>query len=79
VSTSAWLIQAEPAAFLRAYTAGSAWINHADVDTGSLVVGKLADLAVLDDDPLAVPADRIGDISVTATFVGGQQVFGDES
>jgi predicted amidohydrolase YtcJ len=68
-----------PADFLRAYTAGSAWINHADADTGSLEPGKLADLAVLDDDPLAVPADRIGNIAVTATFVGGRQVYGDES
>jgi predicted amidohydrolase YtcJ len=66
----------DAAAFLRAYTAGSAWINHAEVDTGSLEVGKLADLAVLDADPLSVPADRIADISVTATFVGGRQVFG---
>ena len=64
------------AAFLHAYTAGSAWINHAEADTGSLEPGKLADLAVLDADPLAVPSDSIGDISVTATFVGGQQVFG---
>jgi predicted amidohydrolase YtcJ len=66
----------EPAAFLHAYTAGSAWINGAEADTGSLEVGRLADLAVLDGDPLAVPADRIGDIRVTATFVGGQQVHG---
>lgn len=65
----------QAAAFLRAYTAGSAWINHAEADTGSLEPGKLADLAVLDADPLAVPPDRIGDISVTATFVGGEQVF----
>jgi predicted amidohydrolase YtcJ len=39
-------------------------------------VGKLADLAVLDADPLSVPADEIADISVTATFVEGRQVFG---
>ena len=32
-------------------------------------------LAVLDADPLAVPADRIGAIRVTDTFVGGRQVF----
>jgi predicted amidohydrolase YtcJ len=64
-------------AFLRAYTAGSAWINSAEHDTGSLEAGRLADLAVLDGDPLAVPPDRIGDISVTATFVGGDQVHGD--
>jgi predicted amidohydrolase YtcJ len=66
----------EPAAFLHAYTAGSAWINRAEADTGSLEVGRLADLAVLDADPLAVPADRIGGVSVTATFVGGEQVSG---
>src|SRR3712207_4416153 len=64
----------DPAAFLTAYTAGSAWINAAEADTGSLEVGTLADLAVLDADPLAVPPDRIGDISVTATFVGGRQI-----
>jgi predicted amidohydrolase YtcJ len=69
----------EPAAFLHAYTAGSAWINGADADTGSLEVGTLADLAVLDADPLAVPPDRIGDIAVTATFVGGVQVSGGDS
>ncbi len=66
----------EPAAFLAAYTAGSAWINGADADTGSLEVGALADLAVLDADPLVVPPHRIGDLAVTATFVGGQPVSG---
>ena len=66
----------QPAVFLAAYTAGSAWINHAENDTGSLEPGKLADLAVLDDDPLDVPPDRIGGIRVTDTFVGGRQVFG---
>jgi predicted amidohydrolase YtcJ len=30
---------------------------------------------VLDADPLAVPADRIGTIAVTATHVGGHEVF----
>ena len=65
-----------PAAFLHAYTAGSAWINSAEADTGSLEPGRLADLVVLDADPLAVPADRIGDIAATATFVGGRQVSG---
>jgi hypothetical protein len=65
----------DPAAFLDAYTAGSAWINHAEKETGSLAVGKLADVALLDADPLTVQRERIGDIGVTATFVGGEQVF----
>jgi predicted amidohydrolase YtcJ len=66
----------DPAVFLAACTAGSAWINGAEAGTGSLEAGKLADLAVLDADPLAVPPDRIGDTRVTATFVGGAQVSG---
>ena len=35
---------------LAAYTAGSAYVNHLDEDTGTLEVGKFADLAVLDRD-----------------------------
>ncbi len=64
-----------PTAFLHAYTAGSAWVNHAEAETGGLAPGQLADLAVLDADPLAVPVQRIGDIAVSATYVGGRQVF----
>jgi predicted amidohydrolase YtcJ len=61
--------------FLAAYTAGSAWVNGAEADTGTLEVGRYADLAVLDADPLAVPADRLGTIAVTATWVEGHEVF----
>ena len=64
-----------PATFLRAYTAGSAWVNHAEADTGGLAPGQLADLALLDGDPLAVPVERIGDIAVSATYIGGREVF----
>ncbi|WP_232668708.1 amidohydrolase [Pseudonocardia sp. TRM90224] len=61
--------------FLDAYTAGSAWINHAEHETGRLDVGMLADFAVLDGDPLTVAPDRIGDTRVTATYVSGRAVF----
>ena len=43
---------------LTAYTAGSAWVNHLDGDTGTIEVGKYADLAVLDRDPFAGPPTR---------------------
>ncbi len=43
---------------LTAYTAGSAWVNHLDGDTGTIEVGKYADLAVLDRDPFAGPRGR---------------------
>ncbi len=59
---------------ITAYTAGSAFVNHRD-DTGTIEVGKFADLAVLDRDPFAHPADEIGDTRTLQTFVGGQRVY----
>ena len=46
---------------LRLYTEGSAWFAHDDMRRGALEAGRLADLAVLNADYLAVPAERIGD------------------
>ena len=60
---------------LTAYTAGSAWVNHLDETTGAIEVGKLADLAVLDRDPFAGPADQIGATRTLQTFVEGRRVY----
>ncbi|MBW9095698.1 amidohydrolase family protein [Microbacterium jejuense] len=60
---------------LTAYTAGSAWVNHLDDVTGTVEVGKYADLAVLDRDPFAGPADQIGATRVLQTFVEGERVY----
>lgn len=60
---------------LAAYTAGSAWVNHLDRDTGTIRVGAFADLAVLDRDPFAHPADEIGATRVLQTYVEGERVF----
>lgn len=59
---------------LAAYTAGSAWVNHLG-DTGSIVVGNLADLVVLDRDPSAGPPEEIASTKVTATYVEGSAVY----
>ncbi|WP_405905101.1 amidohydrolase [Streptomyces sp. NBC_00828] len=61
-------------AALTAYTAGSAYANHLD-GTGSVRVGALADLAVLDRDPFAGPAEEIGGTKVALTYVGGERVY----
>jgi predicted amidohydrolase YtcJ len=72
---------------IRAYTAGSAWVNHLEADTGTIAVGKLADLTVLDRD-LFTAADEvggdgralaglIGDARALATWVGGAPVHED--
>jgi predicted amidohydrolase YtcJ len=60
-----------------AFTLGSAWVNHLDTDTGSIAVGKQADLAVVDRDLFAADAGPIGDGRVLGTFIGGAAVFED--
>ncbi|MGH8869247.1 MAG: amidohydrolase [Actinomycetes bacterium] len=59
---------------LGAYTSGSAWVNHED-EGGVVREGARADLAVLDRDVLALPADEIASTSVDLTLVGGRPVF----
>jgi predicted amidohydrolase YtcJ len=60
---------------LRSYTLGSAWLAFDDDDRGSLEVGKLADLAVLDAPYLNVPARRISEIRSLLTLRGGEAVY----
>ncbi|MGR3934143.1 amidohydrolase [Streptomyces sp. BRA346] len=60
-------------AAIAAYTAGSAYVNHAD-DTGAIAPGQLADLVVLDRDPFDGPREEIADCRVLQTFVGGERV-----
>jgi predicted amidohydrolase YtcJ len=60
---------------LRIYTQGSAWFAHDDERRGSLAIGKLADLAVLTKDYLAVPIEEIGGIASLLTMVGGRVVY----
>ncbi|MFD5405226.1 amidohydrolase [Streptomyces griseorubiginosus] len=59
---------------LAAYTAGSAHVNHLDDITGSITVGKSADLVVLDRDPFAAPSEEIAATGVLETFVEGRRV-----
>ena len=59
---------------LAAYTLGSAWFAHAERERGSLSVGKLADFAVLSEDYLSVPVERIGALRSLMTVVGGRVV-----
>jgi predicted amidohydrolase YtcJ len=59
---------------LAAFTAGSAWVNFLDEETGTIEPGKLADLVVLDRDVLDPGAGPIGDASVVLTLVEGEAV-----
>ena len=63
---------------LRLWTAGS-WFTGEEDRKGTLTPGKWADLAVLSDDPLTVPEDRLGRITSVLTLVGGRPVHGEGS
>jgi len=60
---------------LRMYTIGSAWLTFDEARKGSIEVGKLADLAVLNADYLTVPEDQIPKIESLLTIVGGRVVY----
>jgi predicted amidohydrolase YtcJ len=57
---------------LRAYTWGSAYASKAEHVKGSIEVGKLADFAVLSEDPSAVSPGRIAGLEVLATIIDGE-------
>jgi hypothetical protein len=56
---------------IRACTADAAASYFADDRLGTLEVGKLADVAVLDRDLFTTPTADIGEVSVDLTLVGG--------
>ena len=60
---------------IAAFTTGSAFVNHLDRETGSIEVGKFADLAVLDRNLFAHPSEEIAEARCQMTFVEGQRVF----
>jgi len=60
---------------LRAITLNSSYELRQEALTGSLEVGKLADMIVLDRNPLTIPAEDIAHVRVLQTFVGGRTVY----
>lgn len=60
---------------LRACTHDAAAAYFAEDRLGTLEVGKLADVVVLDGDPFTTAADRLGDIAVELTLLGGEIVY----
>ncbi|MFL9501307.1 amidohydrolase [Rhodopseudomonas palustris] len=56
---------------LAAITIGAAYTLKMDHLVGSIETGKYADFVVLDEDPLAVPPERLKEIAVWGTVVGG--------
>jgi predicted amidohydrolase YtcJ len=60
---------------LRTHTAAAAACYHVDDRLGTLEVGKLADVVVLEDDPFATSPERLGEIAIDLTILDGAIVY----
>ncbi len=60
---------------LRAYTAGAAYAGFQERELGTLAVGRLADLVLLDRDLTAIAPATIDQAVVRLTVVGGRVVY----
>lgn len=60
---------------LRLYTINNAYLNHEEKEKGSLEVGKLADLILIDRDFLTCPLEDLPRTQVLLTMVGGRVVY----
>src|SRR5262249_15143436 len=57
-------------------TVTPAWLAYDEARRGQLAPGMLADLVVLDRDPLACPPSELDSIEVVATMLAGRWVHG---
>ncbi|MGA2002572.1 MAG: amidohydrolase [Terriglobales bacterium] len=60
---------------VRAYTLGAAFAGHREKSEGSLEVGKLADLILLDRNLFKIEPSEVGQTEVLFTMVGGKLVY----
>jgi hypothetical protein len=57
------------------YTKNAAFASFNEKNKGILEPDKFADLTILSDDPFTIPHDKIPDIKVEMTIVGGKIVY----
>ncbi|MDP3510640.1 MAG: amidohydrolase [Candidatus Melainabacteria bacterium] len=59
----------------KAYTTGGAYVNHSEQQTGSLEIGKCADLVMLDKNIFDLPSSEIASAKVLLTLLDGKAVY----
>lgn len=60
---------------LRGMTIWAAMSNHEENEKGTLEIGKKADFVILDRDLMTAPQEQLLQVSVVATYVGGELVY----
>ncbi len=60
---------------LALYTVNAAYASFEEKIKGSLTPGRLADMVVLNKDPVQIPPEEIKDIKVDMTIIGGEVVW----
>jgi predicted amidohydrolase YtcJ len=60
---------------IKVYTIKGAYLENSELEKGTLEVGKLADMVVLDRDILQIDSREIIDAKALMTFVGGELVY----
>lgn len=78
---SAWIPQeiVDLPTMIAAYTINGAYVNHQENETGSIEVGKAADLIVLDRNLFEIPAHEIHNAKVLLTLLEGREVHRDST
>ncbi|MHA1689283.1 MAG: amidohydrolase [Promethearchaeota archaeon] len=60
---------------LKFYTINAAIASFQEHVRGSIEIGKMADLVILDENPLQVPPNEIKNLRVLSTFIRGKRVY----
>lgn len=62
-------------AAIRMHTIRAAYASFAERETGSIALGKAADMVLLDGDPTVAKTERLREIKVVMTIIGGEVVW----